>query len=144
MFYLQDIIPQYGFLAKPSTLWPTDLLPPNNGRVGPTGSNPPPKPGMPDTLRPSQDRLETETANRGRATMNQEEMLHAGKADWEAPADDDTTLQRSQSAEWEPNPPKILMKDPQATPFELRSQIQFYATTECALYQCLTAFVQLI
>jgi hypothetical protein len=31
---------------------------------------------------------------------------------------------------WEPKPPKVLMEDPQATPLELRSQIQLYATNE--------------
>ncbi len=31
---------------------------------------------------------------------------------------------------WEPKPPKVLMEDPNATPLELRSQIQLYATTE--------------
>ena len=31
---------------------------------------------------------------------------------------------------WEPKPPKVLMNDPDATPLELRSQIQLYATNE--------------
>ncbi|KAI0824710.1 alpha/beta-hydrolase [Trametes gibbosa] len=31
---------------------------------------------------------------------------------------------------WEPKPPKVLMDDPNATPLELRAQIQIYATTE--------------
>ena len=31
---------------------------------------------------------------------------------------------------WEPKPPKVLMDDPHATPLELRSQIQIYATNE--------------
>ncbi|KAI0722242.1 alpha/beta-hydrolase [Cerioporus squamosus] len=31
---------------------------------------------------------------------------------------------------WEPKPPKVLMQDPNATPLELRAQIQLYATTE--------------
>ncbi|RDX53666.1 alpha/beta-hydrolase [Lentinus brumalis] len=31
---------------------------------------------------------------------------------------------------WEPKPPKVLMLDPNATPLELRAQIQLYATTE--------------
>ncbi|KAI0356462.1 alpha/beta-hydrolase [Trametes cingulata] len=31
---------------------------------------------------------------------------------------------------WEPKPPKVLMEDPNATPLELRAQIQLYATTE--------------
>ena len=31
---------------------------------------------------------------------------------------------------WEPKPPKVLMKDPDARPLELRGQIQLYATNE--------------
>lgn len=31
---------------------------------------------------------------------------------------------------WEPKPPKVLMKDPNDTPLELRGQIQLYATNE--------------
>jgi hypothetical protein len=31
---------------------------------------------------------------------------------------------------WEPKPPKVLMDDPNATPLELRDQIQLYATNE--------------
>lgn len=31
---------------------------------------------------------------------------------------------------WQPNPPKVLMKNPRDVPLELRSQIQHYATTE--------------
>ncbi len=31
---------------------------------------------------------------------------------------------------WEPKPPKVFMEDPDATPLELRSQIQHYATNE--------------
>lgn len=31
---------------------------------------------------------------------------------------------------WEPKPPKVLMKNPNDTPLELRGQIQLYATNE--------------
>lgn len=31
---------------------------------------------------------------------------------------------------WQPNPPKVLMKNPRDVPLEIRSQIQHYATTE--------------
>ena len=31
---------------------------------------------------------------------------------------------------WEPKPPKVLMKNPEDTPLELRGQIQLYATNE--------------
>lgn len=31
---------------------------------------------------------------------------------------------------WEPKPPKVLMKDAEAQPLELKGQIQLYATNE--------------
>lgn len=40
----------------------------------------------------------------------------------------ETALGRDDS--WEPKPPKVMMEDPNATPLELRSQIQHYATNE--------------
>ncbi|KAJ7904704.1 Alpha/Beta hydrolase protein [Mycena olivaceomarginata] len=57
-----DIIPQHGFLAKPSTLWPVDPLPTEDGRVGPSTNNPPPDPGHADQLKPSKARLEEESS----------------------------------------------------------------------------------
>jgi len=38
--------------------------------------------------------------------------------------------QNSKIDHWEPKPPKILMENPNATPLELRSQIQMYTSTE--------------
>lgn len=35
---------------------------------------------------------------------------------------------------FEPKPPKVRMDDPNATPWELRAQIQLYATTEYVLF----------
>lgn len=35
---------------------------------------------------------------------------------------------------WEPKPPKVLMKDPNDRPIELRSQIQLYATNEYVIF----------
>lgn len=43
-------------MAKPSTLWPVASDPPG-GRVVPTVTNPPPKPGHADTLRPNDRRV---------------------------------------------------------------------------------------
>ena len=43
--------------------------------------------------------------------------------------DDDPNYEDALSF-WEPKPPKVLMDDPNATPLELRSQIQIYATNE--------------
>jgi hypothetical protein len=54
----QDIIPQYGFMAKPSTTWPIPTIPENGGRMVESVSNPPPKPGLPDTLKPQPNRAD--------------------------------------------------------------------------------------
>lgn len=79
----QDIIPQHGFLAKPSTSWPVDPLPKDKeGRVVPTTTNPPPKPGHADTLKPSRERLDEshgkeESGKPQEKVKTQEEMLEA-------------------------------------------------------------------
>ncbi|EKM59247.1 uncharacterized protein PHACADRAFT_87660 [Phanerochaete carnosa HHB-10118-sp] len=53
-----DITPPYGFIYKPSSIWPVDPLPPNGEpRVVPSKTNPPPGPGHADTLRPSPERV---------------------------------------------------------------------------------------
>ena len=44
---------------------------------------------------------------------------------------DGKTLEFESLDFWEPKPPKVLMKDPNDRPLELRSQIQLYATNEC-------------
>ncbi|KAI0368056.1 alpha/beta-hydrolase [Pilatotrama ljubarskyi] len=79
---------------------------------------------------------------------SQKEMQE--EADGEPPASDDRSAPQApspaedgvqQEAEegsdydslrdfWEPKPPKVLMENPNATPLELRAQIQLYATTE--------------
>ncbi|KAF7355479.1 putative lipase esterase from carbohydrate esterase family ce10 [Mycena sanguinolenta] len=56
-----DIIPQHGFLAKPSTLWPVNPLPTEDGRVGRTQNDPPPEVGHADQLKPNKVRVEEET-----------------------------------------------------------------------------------
>ncbi len=52
-----------------------------------------------------------------------------------AGADDENTESANENLDialdfWEPKPPKVLMEDPNAVPWELRAQIQLYATTE--------------
>ncbi len=132
---LQDIIPPYGFLAKPSTLWPVDLLPSSTGRVRTTISNSPPKPGHADTLKPSVERLEKETAKVDadrQGVQSQDAMLRDGRPESPLPHEPNeagpSKIQYNEALE--PLPPKVLMKDPNATPLELCSQIQLYATTE--------------
>ncbi|KAF4601981.1 hypothetical protein EYR40_005182 [Pleurotus pulmonarius] len=130
-----DIIPEYGFLAKPSTLWPVDLLPPDGGRVTRTTSNPPPAPGHVDTLKPTASHIEKEKDEpKSPEIKTQEEMLAQGQIERE----DRSQKQASSSSQtvvedesWEPKPPKVLMKDHTSVPLELHSQIQIYATTEC-------------
>ncbi|KAF7798891.1 hypothetical protein EIP86_010119 [Pleurotus ostreatoroseus] len=53
-----DIIPPYGFIHKPSPLWPMDLLPKEgDARAVQAQTNPPPMPGHADTLKPSDERV---------------------------------------------------------------------------------------
>lgn len=40
---------------------------------------------------------------------------------------------KGSSSSWIPKPPKVLMEDPDATPLELRAQIQLYATNELVI-----------
>ncbi|KAJ2931623.1 hypothetical protein H1R20_g5347, partial [Candolleomyces eurysporus] len=74
-----DIIPPHGFLAKPSVLWPLDPCP-KTARIIRSETNPPPKPGEADTLKPSPERVEiaksgTDIPGEGLAVETQEEML---------------------------------------------------------------------
>ncbi|KAJ7180300.1 alpha beta-hydrolase [Mycena crocata] len=116
-----DIIPQHGFLAKPSTLWPVDPLPAKDGRVVVTKNDPPPEPGHADQLLPTKARVKEESG-----AENQNDDATGSPSGSEEIADsDDYDVDR-----WEPRPPKVQMNDPNAVPLELRSQIQLYATTE--------------
>ena len=144
-------IPKHGFMARPSALWPIPTIPDSEGRVITTVTNSPPKPGLADTLKPSQNRLENEATGEvfkpGETIKSQGEMLDTEKS----PTPGHETLSSSLSSEqnqsvsstigdneegshWEPKPPKVLMQDSNSTPLELRSQIQMYAATECALF----------
>lgn len=119
-----DIIPQHGFLAKPSTLWPVDPLPKGEGRVVPTKHDPPPEPGHADQLRPSKDRLEEERVAKNQSSRETSTFEPSSK-EAEVAEMDDYDIDH-----WEPRPPKVQMNNPDAPPLELRSQIQLYATTE--------------
>ncbi|RDB22775.1 AB hydrolase superfamily protein C4A8.06c [Hypsizygus marmoreus] len=159
-----DIIPQHGFLAKPSTLWPVDPIPKGDGRVVPAKSNRPPDPGHTDTLKPTKKRME-ENGNRNDITITKEkvktqgEMLDAAVNDQRG--ENASTLgsggpMRHPSSEkdvredasdydvnfWEPKPPKVLMEDPDAIPLELRAQIQLYATTEQLTHPLVSPILQ--
>ncbi|KAJ6515694.1 Alpha/Beta hydrolase protein [Mycena sanguinolenta] len=130
----RDIIPQHGFLAKPSTLWPVDPLPTRDGRVGRTQHDPPPEVGHADQLKPTKVRVE-------------EEITAAA-----TPKDNETSTPTSYSQSdhsdhheleyREPKPPKVQMRDPNATPLELHGQIQLYATTEQLTHPLVSPILQ--
>ncbi|EMD40895.1 hypothetical protein CERSUDRAFT_91649 [Gelatoporia subvermispora B] len=191
-----DIIPPYGFIHKPSTLWPIEPLPKDGrARVIPTQTNPPPYPGHADTLRPSEDRLGDQVQERLHKSVeedrevhtkelaepadqvgSQEEMLKESKkkADSGHPQpsgmngddgdrsgsnvpDEEVRTGAQPEADanladdpnydaaidfWEPKPPKVLMRDPNEKPLELRSQIQLYATNEQLTHPLVTPILQ--
>ncbi|KAF9057965.1 hypothetical protein BJ165DRAFT_1424900 [Panaeolus papilionaceus] len=164
-----DIIPKHGFLAKPSTLWPVPPNTPEGGRVCPASSNAPPKPGDADTLKPDPDRLSRRegdlqklTEDPGTTVENQSEMLSNGPREDDLPvgnghgdihpagrdesANNSRTSDASNNEEdfyrWEPKPPKVLMKDPDTIPLELRSQIQMYAATEQLTHPLVSPVIQ--
>lgn len=78
---LKDIIPNHGFLAEPSVLWPLEpLASESKPRVARAETNPPPIPGEADTLKPSPQRIEIDENKldvpKGNfAVETQEEML---------------------------------------------------------------------
>ncbi|KIY74201.1 alpha/beta-hydrolase [Cylindrobasidium torrendii FP15055 ss-10] len=119
-----DIIPPHGFLAKPSPLWPIDLLPGKDGRARESITGPPPKPGHADTLEPTQDRLDAEGDSGDASSQPQKDMLEDNSIP--STDTDDAVL----DIDFEPKPPKVLMKDSTAVPLELCAQIQLYAMNE--------------
>lgn len=142
-----DIIPESGFIYKPSESWPVDPVPPEGGRTVETKHSSPPMPGDADTLRPSAERVEhdrTEDAqseNQPAETQqeNQADMLNGhipGTDGEDTPKSAGSRFQSDEEAadedveQWEPKPPKVLMEDPNKVPLELNSQIQLYATNE--------------
>lgn len=135
-----------------------DPLPEGGSRVAPSKSNPPPKPGHADTLKPSQERVNADVTNEpdtgiNEAVKTQSEMLDSSSTDTPGgiTEKDDSSRSASNGQDsshpssktiveegdeeynvdfWEPRPPKVLMEDPDTVPLELRAQIQLYATTE--------------
>lgn len=135
-----------------------DPQPEGGGRVVPSKSSPPPKPGHADTLKPSQERVNADVMNERDTSINgevktQSEMLNSSSTDTPGGITEKDGSSRSASNGqdsshpssktiveegdedynidfWEPKPPKVLMEDPDKVPLELRAQIQLYATTE--------------
>ncbi|KDR83943.1 hypothetical protein GALMADRAFT_686758 [Galerina marginata CBS 339.88] len=165
-----DIIPEYGFLSKPSTLWPVPTIPDTGGRVVPTMTNDPPKPGKPDTLKPTLSRVQQTEEHKVHApeefVKSQREMLDSDEPsfskidsgnDKRKDHGSPSTVTQNSTAEisketkdstlynidyWEPKPPKVLMENPDAVPLELRSQIQMYATTEQLIHPLVSPILQ--
>ncbi|KAK0191165.1 alpha/beta-hydrolase [Armillaria mellea] len=121
-----DIIPSHGFLAKPSTLWPVDLVPPKGGRIQPTKSKTPPEPGHADTLKSSVSCLQHEQR---RNEQLQSDAPNAHITDQGRHGEGDLSKGLLHD-DFQPKPPKVLMDNKGDVPLEIKSQIQLYATTE--------------
>ncbi|KAJ3518062.1 hypothetical protein NLJ89_g103 [Agrocybe chaxingu] len=74
--------------------------------------------------------------------QTQQEMLDNPSSEKEDKPETQGTSETSQLEEWEPKPPKVLMEDPNATPLELRSQIQMYAATELLTHPLVSPVLQ--
>ncbi|TFK22340.1 lipase/esterase [Coprinopsis marcescibilis] len=128
-----DILPLHGFLAKPSTLWPLEPIPFVGPRVAPSETNPPPKPGHTDTLKPTEERLRIakealDVPKGGYAVKTQEEIVSHNDED--------------DPEQWKPKPPKVFMENPTAVPLELRCQIQMYALSEQVTHPLVSPILQ--
>lgn len=117
-----------------------------------TKSPPPPKPGHADTLKPRLNKAENEEEAPRDSGPIHSEMLDSvsgssrtlpsgarntvadgeanGRSDGSSISSHSTDSSSGNDGGGQPKPPKILMEDPSATPLELRSQIQLYATNE--------------
>ncbi|TFK71796.1 alpha/beta-hydrolase [Pluteus cervinus] len=150
-----DIIPSHGFLARPSPVWPVDPLPKGRGRVYPTHTNIPPAPGHGDTLKPSARRLETDDPTQRQELSPEQVKSQSDMLDSSAGPDLRASHPSSSASDeahnnallrdtnsWEPKPPKVLMKDPNAIPWEIGSQIQLYATTEQLTHPLVSPILQ--
>lgn len=151
-------------------MWPISPSPGDDGRIKETESNPPPKPGRADTLQPNKHRVREshqEEEPKPDADLKQKEMLSSDEPSLnqnglqngsKMPSSDSSmssqqesrpskqessTSQESDASSWMPKPPKVLMEDDNATPLELRSQIQLYATNEYVLlgWLCILTFM---
>ncbi|KAH8106038.1 alpha/beta-hydrolase [Cristinia sonorae] len=164
-----DIIPPHGFIHKPSPLWPIGLVG-ERARALPARTNPPPRPGHADTLKPSSSRIADQAVQRtgeGEDRGNpahasdmkdpvvgdQQEMLEesplegqdAGSKHADPPSRDHDTPDPDREAAlefWEPKPPKVLMDNHDTKPLELYSQIQLYATNEQLTHPLVSPVVQ--
>ena len=67
---------------------------------------------------------------KGSGMRRSEEPDASSGADVRVESSGDPSLRTEDLSRWEPKPPKVLMKDPDAIPLEIRSQIQQYATNE--------------
>ncbi|GJE84268.1 alpha/beta-hydrolase [Phanerochaete sordida] len=75
-----DIIPPYGFIHKPSPIWPIHPLPlDGEPRVVATKTNPPPAPGHADTLRPSPERAEEQVEQKVEQSAEEGHPVHSGE-----------------------------------------------------------------
>jgi len=125
-------------------LWPLPTKPENGGRVVSTVTNDPPKPGSAEPLEPqlglharSNDQ-NSQVYGPGKFVVTQAEMLEHDSHEACSSIESRTPVIKETPDNcdidlYEPKPPKVLMENPNATPLELRSQIQLYATTEYVL-----------
>ncbi|KAJ7228482.1 hypothetical protein GGX14DRAFT_613080, partial [Mycena pura] len=133
-----DIIPEHGFLAKPSTLWPVDPLPPGDGRIASAKNDVPPEPGHADQLRPSKARVQGKVEDQGRETSTfSSETDSSGAKNPEEVNPNEYDIDH-----FEPRPPKVQMTDPDAVPLELHAQIQLYATNEQLTHPLVSPILQ--
>lgn len=96
----------------------------------PATSEPPPKPGHADTLKPTTERVEEDNQSYETDDPQSQEQMLSHHTDTGAARTTANLASDAELAHWEPKPPKVLMKDPDAVPLQLQSQIQMYATTE--------------
>ncbi|KIM46374.1 hypothetical protein M413DRAFT_17043 [Hebeloma cylindrosporum] len=151
-----DIIPKHGFLAKPSTLWPVPTQPESGGRVVPTVTTDPPKPGNSDTLKASpfsQERTGKGSKFYGPVETLQMDDRNSPDSPTVSHPDSSPRTKAAEGTETipeedhninhhEPKPPKVLMENPNTPPLELRSQIQMYAATEQLTHPLVSPILQ--
>ncbi|KZT38355.1 alpha/beta-hydrolase [Sistotremastrum suecicum HHB10207 ss-3] len=112
-----DIIPKYGFIHKPSTVWPIPALPESVGARAPPTDEPPPLPAPTGSDRESLMAQHDPSSIEGNVMgdMNSRKTV---------PAENTVPSEK-------PNQVVIVaMDDASKTPIELRSQIQLYATND--------------
>ncbi|KAG6869341.1 hypothetical protein C0993_000094 [Termitomyces sp. T159_Od127] len=125
-----DIIPQHGFLAKPSTLWPLDPLSKGDDRVISIQSDVAQKSEHKVNSRPNHSADNgPNIITPGPGVRNSlKDVSLIGGSDNSSNQVKDTEAKECDS--WELRPPKVSMESSTATPLELHAQIQLYATNE--------------